>query len=223
MDFSITILIIAATSIVSFIALNNEDLLNKLIFYPPAVTERNEWYRFFSSGIIHADFPHLIFNMYALYLFGTGVENRFIAIFGDKGRMLYLGMYVLALGVSLLPTYSKNKDNYHYRSLGASGAVSAVVFAYMLFDPLMGVGLFFIPIFIAGFLFGILYLVISHFLDKRGGGRINHSAHIWGALFGLAFVIVACRLFGGYPVLANFIETIKNLDPSKLITFGRGQ
>lgn len=218
MDFSITILIIAATSIVSFIALNNENLLNKLIFYPPAVTERNEWYRFFSSGIIHADFPHLIFNMYALYLFGTGVEYRFMAVFGDKGRILYLGMYVLALGVSLLPTYSKNKDNYHYRSLGASGAVSAVVFAAVLFDPIRGMGLFFIRVYLAGFIFAILYLVISYYLDKKGGGRINHSAHIWGALFGVAFVIIACRLFGGYPVLANFIEAIRNLTPSQIFT-----
>ena len=160
--------------------------------------------------------------MYALYLFGTGVENRFIAIFTDKGRLLYLVMYIAALAVSLLPTYSKNKDNYQYRSLGASGAVSAVVFAYMLFDPLIGIGLFFIPIYIAGFLFGILYLVISHYLDKRGGGRINHSAHIWGALFGVAFVIVSCRIFVNFPVVGNFIETIKNLDLSRIITFGRG-
>ncbi len=221
MQFSITIIIIAVTAIASFIALSNQPLMDKLIFYPPAVSERNEWYRFFSSGIIHADFPHLLFNMYALYLFGTGVENRFLSIFGDQGRLIYLLMYVLALGASLLPTYSKNKDNYQYRSLGASGAVSAVIFAYMLFDPLIGIGLFFIPIYIAGFLFGILYLVISHYLDKRGGGRINHSAHIWGALFGVAFTIIACSLFGGYPVLQNFIETVKNLDPSALIHFGR--
>ena len=221
MQFTLTIIIIAVTSIVSFIALNNQELMNKLIFYPPAVTERNEWYRFFSSGIIHADIPHLIFNMYALYLFGTGVENRFMEVFGDKGKLLYLLMYLLAFGASLLPTYAKNKNNYQYRGLGASGAVSAVVFAYMLFDPLIGIGLFFIPIFISGFLFGIIYLVVSHFLDKRGAGNINHSAHIWGALFGVAFVIITCRLVGGYPVLQNFIETIKNLDPSKIITFGR--
>jgi len=218
MEFSITIVIIVITSIVSFIALNNETLLNKLIFYPPAVTERNEWYRFFSSGIIHADFPHLIFNMYALYLFGTGVENRFMEVFGDKGRMLYVVMYVLALGVSLIPTYSKNKDNYQYRSLGASGAVSAVVFAAVLFDPIRGMGLFFIRVYLAGFIFAALYLLISYYLDKKGGGRINHSAHIWGALFGVAFVIIACRLFGGYPVLANFIEAIKNLTPNQIIT-----
>jgi membrane associated rhomboid family serine protease len=196
-------------------------LMDKLIFYPPAVSERNEWYRFFSSGILHADFPHLLFNMYALYLFGTGVENRFMSIFSEQGRLIYLAMYVLALGASLLPTYAKNKDNYHYRSLGASGAVSAVVFAYMLFEPMALVGLFFIPVFIAGFLFGILYLVISFYLDKRGKGNVNHSAHIWGALFGVAFVIIACRLFGGYPVLQNFIETVKNVDPANLIHFGR--
>ncbi len=159
--------------------------------------------------------------MYALYLFGTAVENKFIEIFEEKGKLLYIAMYVLALGASLLPTYSKNKDNYQYRSLGASGAVSAVVFAFMLFDPIRGVSLMFIPIYIAGFLFGILYLVISYYLDKRGGGRINHSAHIWGALFGIAFVIVACRLFGGYPVLGNLLEALKNMRGSDIITFGR--
>jgi membrane associated rhomboid family serine protease len=160
--------------------------------------------------------------MYALYLFGTGVENRFMAIFGDKGRLLYLIMYVAALAVSSLPTYNKNKTNYSYRSLGASGAVSAVVFAYMMFEPLSGIGLIFIPIYIAGFLFGFIYLAVSQYLDKRGGGRVNHSAHIWGALFGIAFIIVASRLFSDYPVLANFIETIKNMDPSQIIRFGRG-
>src|SRR5258705_2243155 len=101
MQYSITVIIIAVTSITSFIALNNHQLMDKLIFYPPAVSERNEWYRFFSSGIIHADLPHLLFNMYALYLFGTGVENRFMTIFGDQGRLIYLAMYILALGASL--------------------------------------------------------------------------------------------------------------------------
>lgn len=222
MELSITLLIIIATSIISIAALNNENLLNKLIFYPPAVSQKNEWYRFFSSGIIHADLAHLLFNMYALYLFGTGVENRFIDLFGDKGKLLYLLMYVAALFFCLLPTYYKNKDNYHYRSLGASGAVSAVVFAYMLFEPLMGIGLIFIPVYISGFLFGILYLVISHFLDKKGGGKVNHSAHIWGALFGVAFVIITSKFLSDYPVLDQFIDTIKNLDPKQIITFGRG-
>ena len=145
MTISITLIIIVVTCIVSFTAFSNDKVFDELIFYPPAITYQKQFYRFFTCGFIHANYGHLLFNMYALYLFGTGVENRFMEIFGDKGRIIYLAMYVLALGASLLPTYSKNKANYHYRSLGASGAVSAVVFAYMLFDPLIGIGLFLYP------------------------------------------------------------------------------
>jgi len=130
-------------------------------------------------------------------------------------------MYVLALAVSVIPTYINNKDNYHYRSLGASGAVSAVIFAGILFFPLAKLGLFFIPIYVAGFLFGIIYLFVSGWLDKRGGGNINHSAHIFGALFGVGFTIIACQAFSDYPVLEIFVDAIRNMDPSQLITFGR--
>jgi len=119
-----------------------------------------------------------------------------------------------------LPTYIRNRDNYHYRSLGASGAVSAVVFAYMMFDPMRGMGLIFLPIYIPGFLFGILYLVISSWLEKRGGGNVNHSAHIWGAAFGILFVIVACQLLSDYPVIQNFIQQVKDTKLSNLIQFG---
>jgi membrane associated rhomboid family serine protease len=186
MEISITLIIIIATSIISFIAFNNHRLLDQFIFYPPAV-RRGQIYRFFSCGLIHADFGHLIFNMISLYLFGEAVESKFMEAFGPAGRLVYLGMYVLALAVSVIPTYINNKDNYHYRSLGASGAVSAVIFAGILFFPLARLGLFFIPIYVAGFLFGIIYLFVSGWLDKRGGGNINHSAHIFGALFGVGF------------------------------------
>ena len=126
-------------------------------------------------------------------------------------------MYVLALAASVIPTYINNKDNYHYRSLGASGAVSAVIFAGILFEPLVGIGLFFIPVYLAGFLFGILYLLVSGWLDKKGGGNINHSAHIFGALFGIAFTIIACRVFSDHPVLQLFIDQIKNMSPGDII------
>jgi len=220
MDISITLIIIIATSIISFIAFNNHKLLDQFIFYPPAV-RRGQIYRFFSCGLIHADFGHLIFNMISLYLFGEIVEAKFIEAFGPIGRLVYLGMYVLALAVSVIPTYINNKDNYHYRSLGASGAVSAVIFAGILFFPLAKLGLFFIPIYVAGFLFGIIYLFVSGWLDKRGGGNINHSAHIFGALFGVGFTIIACQAFSDYPVLEIFVDAIRNMDPSQLITFGR--
>lgn len=211
MEISITLIIIIATCIVSFIAFSNHNLLEQFIFYPPAV-RRGQWYRFFSCGLIHADWGHLIFNMVALYMFGEIVELKFVEVFGMSGRLIYLAMYVLALAASVIPTYINNKDNYHYRSLGASGAVSAVIFAGILFHPLIGIGLFFIPVFIAGFLFGILYLLVSGWLDKKGGGSINHSAHIFGALFGIGFTIIACQVFSDYPVLQDFIGQIKNMD-----------
>lgn len=215
MEISITVIIIAITSIVSLVAFTNHNLLDQFIFYPPAV-RRGQVYRFFSCGLIHADWGHLIFNMLALYMFGEIVEAKFVEVFDRYGKLVYLAMYVLALGASVVPTYINNKDNYHYRSLGASGAVSAVIFAGILFFPLVGVGLFFIPVYIAGFLFGILYLLISGWLDKRGGGNINHSAHIFGALFGIGFTIVACQAFSGYPLLVNFVEDIKNMSASDI-------
>jgi membrane associated rhomboid family serine protease len=205
---SITLIIVIVTCLVSFSAFNNEKLMNDLIFYPPAVAKNNQWYRFFSCGFIHADIPHLIFNMLSLYLFGRFVEDEFVAIFQEKGKMLYLLMYVTSLAVCLLPTYSKNKENYHYKSLGASGAVSAVVFAGLLVAPTIEVGFFFIPPIIPGFIFGPLYLLVTAFLDKRGGGNINHSAHLWGALFGLAFVIVVGKFVGGYNAITEFIEGV---------------
>jgi membrane associated rhomboid family serine protease len=231
MQLSVTLLIIILTVAISIPAFSNERLRGQLIFYPPYV-KRGQWYRFFSCGLIHADVGHLVFNMLALYIFGegrvettagtmyTGVEYQFVALMGAKGKLVYLLMYVLALAASLLPTYSKNKDNYHYASLGASGAVSAVVFARILFDPLAGMGLFFIPIYIAGFLFGIIYLVASSMLDRRGGDNINHSAHIFGALFGLAFAIIVCQFLVDYPLLANFVEQVKNARMKDLIQFG---
>jgi membrane associated rhomboid family serine protease len=148
--------------------------------------------------------------MYAFYLFGGSVEGWFTLIFGATGKLLYLFMYISALAVCLLPTYSKHKHDTYYRSLGASGAVSAAVFANILVEPLQGIGLIFIPgIYIPGFLFGVIYLGVSSYLDKRGGGNINHSAHIWGALYGIAFLIVAAYIFSDYPVLAEFIRKVK--------------
>ena len=207
---SITLIIIIITAIVSFAAMSNEKLKGDLIFYPPAVTYNKQWYRFFTSGLIHADFAHLIFNMWAFYSFGEACEAGFVQIFGEKGKLFYLLMYVTSLFFCLLPTYSQNKENSSYRGLGASGAVSAVIFAFIILEPQRGIGLIIIPgIHIPGFLFGFLYLVISSYLDKKGGGNINHSAHIWGALYGIAFLIIMSYVFSNYQLLPMFIEKIK--------------
>jgi len=207
MQFSFTLIIIIITALVSIGGFNNRKIIDDLIFYGPAVSRQNQWYRFFSCGLIHADWSHLIFNMLSLYFLGPYVEQGFEALFGPLGRWLFVLLYVTALAVSLLPTYNKHKDNYYYRSLGASGAVSAVIFAGLMLVPTMELYIFFIPIPIPGFVFGPLYLLISAYMDRQGGDNINHSAHIWGALYGLAFVIVGAYAVG-YPILQSAIEQI---------------
>ena len=208
MEFTITLIIVIITTLVSIGGFNNQKMIDDLIFYPPAVTRQKQWYRFFTCGLIHADFAHLAFNMLSLYLFGRFVEEKFLEIFGETGKWYYLVMYISALLVSLLPTYLKNKNNAAYRSLGASGAVSAVVFAGLMVAPGIEVGFFIIPPIIPGFIFGPLYLLISIYLDKRGGDNINHSAHIWGAVYGVLFVIVAGKLVG-YDAIREFIDGVQ--------------
>ncbi len=220
-QLTITLIIIIITAIVSISGFSSQKVIDDLIFYPPAITREKQVYRFFTCGFIHADYGHLIFNMLSLYFFGEHVENKFVEIFGTKGKLFYLLLYLAALFFCLLPTFFKHKNDYYYRSLGASGAVSAVIFAGILFYPLAGLGLLFLPIYIAGFIFGFLYLLISSWLEKRGGGNINHSAHIYGAFFGLGFTILLCQVIGQYPVLQIFIDTITNADPGQFIRFGR--
>lgn len=210
---SITLIIIILTGIISFTAFSNQKIIDDLIFYPPAITKRNQWYRFFTCGLIHADIGHLIFNMLSLYLFGEFVENSFSSpvLFGENGKWLYISMYVLALFVCLLPTFFKHRNDYYYRSLGASGAVSAVVFAGILFAPTMKVGFFFIPPVIPGYIFGPLYLILSTYLEKRAKDNVNHSAHIWGALFGIVFITAAAAILkSDYQPLEQFVLKIKH-------------
>lgn len=206
---SITVLIVIITSVISFMAFSNQNVIEKFIFYPPAISRDKQWYRFFSNGLIHADMTHLLFNMFALYSFGRLVEDAFTRIFDAKGRMLYFIMYVTALAVCLIPTYMKEKENSYYRSLGASGAVSAVVFAGIFLIPDQNIGFFFIPPVIPGFVFGPVYLLFSAYLAKKGGGNINHSAHLWGSLYGITFLIIASLLFSDFNPVIDFINAIK--------------
>ncbi|MFZ5978287.1 MULTISPECIES: rhomboid family intramembrane serine protease [Hydrotalea] len=205
---SITIIIIAVTCIVSFIAFSNDTLMDDLIFYPPAITHQHQWYRFITCGFIHADIMHLAFNMYAFYMFGEAIESFFVTIFGDRGKPLFLILYISSLVVCLLPTYFKNTDNNSYRSLGASGAVSAVVFAFVFLAPTQPLGLIFIPIEFPAFIFGVIYLGISAYLSKKGSSRINHSAHFWGAIYGIVFLIITTRFLSPFNPVNHFINEV---------------
>ena len=209
MNISITLIIIVVTCLVSFGAFSNHKLMDDLIFFPPAVKNNNQWYRFVTCGFIHADIPHLLFNMYSLYMFGDYVEKACTEIFGDPtGKVIYVSLYIFALIACLLPSYNRHKNDYGYRSLGASGAVSAIIFAGILLFPTLGIGMFFIPLRIPGFIFGPLYLGVCVYLDRRQKDHINHSAHFWGAIFGIVFLVVMAQVLSSFRPLQHFAAEV---------------
>lgn len=212
MTFSITLFITVATVIVSLLGFNNRKVIDDLIFYGPAISQRNQYYRFITHGFIHADFMHLAFNMLAFYSFGNILENHLFAddaIFGENAKFYFAVLYFGGLILASIPDYSKHKNDYHYRSLGASGAVASVIFASIVLYPNMPISLMFLPG-IPGWIFGILYIIISAYLDRQGGGNINHGAHLWGAIFGIVFVIIFAGLNGHINLWENFIHQIRN-------------
>jgi membrane associated rhomboid family serine protease len=206
---NITLIIVVITAIISISAFSNQRIIDELIFTPPAVSKRNQWYRFLTCALIHADFMHLGFNMYSFYMFGGLVEDNFRILFESYGPILYLALYVISQFLCLLPTYLKNKENYYYRSLGASGAVSAVIFAGIFLFPMQKLGIILIPIGIPGFIFGFIYLAISVYLDRKGTSNINHSAHFYGAIAGIMLLIVFGYAFSQYDLLQNFVMQMK--------------
>ncbi len=181
----ITILIIAATCVVSFLAFNNPVLINRLILWPPAVKRDREYWRLVSYGFVHADAQHLLFNMITLYFFGQFMEPIFEHDIGVAG---YVVFYIGGLAASILPSYAKNENNPNYRSLGASGAVSAVLFAFILVNPWAQIIFYFFPM--PAILYAALYIGYTVYMDHRGSGNVNHSAHLWGAAYGVAFTLV---------------------------------
>lgn len=186
---NVSYIIIAITALVSFYAFSNAEVMRRFIMNPYLVKTRGQYYRFITSGFLHKDHVHLIFNMIALYFFGPIVETIFTAVFGPLGAVYFVVLYLIALVVSDIPSYFKHAGSPGYNSLGASGAVSAVVFAFILFLPLEKICLYFV-LCINGFILGIIYLVYSYYQGKKGGDLINHDAHLYGAVFGMVFCIV---------------------------------
>lgn len=187
----ITVIIIAITCIVSILCFNGTLNGNKLIFNAYQVWHRKEWYRMLTSGIIHSGWGHLFFNMLTLFFFGRIVEQYFSAAFGGvPGAVLYVVLYVSALAISSLGDLVKYRDNWNYNALGASGAVSAVLFASILFAPKMGIYIYLIPIPVPGYIFAPLYLLYCWYMAKRNMDNIGHTAHFWGAVYGMLFPII---------------------------------
>ncbi len=205
----ITIAIIILTVIVSLAAERDSNLYNKLLFNPYLVAQKKQWYRVISHGFIHArgNLFHLIINMYVLYLFGGLTEELYLSFLGKKGYMYYLMLYIGGMSAASLPSLQKRKDDYLYNAVGASGAVSAVVFSSILFIPLQGITFIFFPFFsIPAFIFGGLYLAYEYYMSKRNiSDGIGHDAHYYGALFGIAFTLIVIP-----ESFSIFVEQIQN-------------
>lgn len=180
-----TLILIATTCIVSFIAFRNPKVGHDLVMWPPAVTKQNQYWRLLTYGFVHADMQHLLFNMITLFFFGRFMEQIFSAYIGEGGFVLF---YLGGLLVSILPSYLRNRENADYMSLGASGAVSAVLFAYVLIQPWSLIFVFFFPL--PAILYAVGYVGFSIYMERRGKDNVNHSAHLWGAAYGILFLLV---------------------------------
>lgn len=189
MELTITIVIIIITTGISLYTMQKPGLLNGLMMNPYAITSRGQYYRLITSGFVHRDHMHLILNMFSFYFFGRQLEYIFKEIFGSLGSVHFLAIYLLGIVVSDIPTVLKHRRNEHYNSLGASGAVSAVVFACILFLPLQKICLYGVLCF-PGVVLGLAYLAYSFYSSKKSRDGINHDAHLYGALFGMIYCLV---------------------------------
>ena len=211
--FTITLSIIIITVLVSFAGFNTPKVVHDLAFWPYMMNNTsNQWYRYITHGFIHGGWLHLLFNMWALYSFGESLEKYYFTqpeLFGSKAKLFYILLYVGGLIVSSIPDYFRYKEIPDYTAAGASGAISAIVFACIILSPGIGIGLFFIPIPIPGYIFGLAFILVSAYLERRGNSGIAHGAHIYGGLFGILFIIIATKLFSDYNAVESFIEQIK--------------
>jgi membrane associated rhomboid family serine protease len=186
---NITNIIILITAVISILAMNNEDLFSKFRFNAYDVKHSNQWYRFFTYGFLHAGYVHLFINMLVLFSFGVIVESYFKIYFPGKSGFYYILLYIGGLILSIIPSFGKHKNDVFYNAVGASGAVSAVVFSSIILYPAGKIFLFLIPVPIPAPVFGVLYVGYEYYMAKNSRDNIGHDAHLWGALFGLIFTI----------------------------------
>ncbi len=198
---TITNIIIAITCLISMGLMQNREGKYKLIFHPVTIKEHKQWYRFITSGFIHADGMHLAINMFVLWSFGNAIESYYYpAALGGNTAIKFLALYFGGIIVSSIPSYIRNKNNPQYAALGASGGVAAIVFACILFGPWQNLYLY-AAIPIPQILAGVGYIYYSWYKDKKSNDNIGHMAHLTGAIWGFVFTIAM-----NPSLLTRFIE-----------------
>jgi membrane associated rhomboid family serine protease len=203
---NVTIILIVITVIASMYGWKNEGIQQKWMFNPFIVHNAKQYYRFLSSGFIHSNSVHLLFNMIALFFFGSVIERIYLNTFGTMGIVFYLVTYLAGIAVSNIKTYMKYKNSSYYNSSGASGGVASILFASILYRPTSSICLYF-AICIPAFIMGGLYLIYTYYSGKKSSDNINHDAHLFGSLFGIAFTILLRP-----SVFLEFIERVKNFN-----------
>lgn len=181
-----TYILLALIAGISIWSWQNYARQERLLFNPHAIEAGRQYERFLTSGFIHADQIHLFFNLFTLYFFGLNMEHFWAYQYGSAGYAYFLGLFLGGVIVANLPTFFKYRHSLTYKAVGASGGVSAVVFASILFFPTDNIciyGIFCLP----GFILGLLYLLYSYYASQKNNDNIGHEAHFYGALFGVGF------------------------------------
>jgi membrane associated rhomboid family serine protease len=175
---------------ISLIAFNNRDFFNKYLYSPYVVWRQKEWYRILTSGFLHANWIHLLINLFVFWEFGSFLESAYIDVFGKAGSMVFVGsLFIGGVVIANVPALFKHRRNMYFRSIGASGGVSAVLFSYILINPWSMLYLYFvIPLY--SIVVGVLFLIYSFWASKNSRDNIDHLAHFWGSIFGIVFTAV---------------------------------
>jgi len=196
------LIIVIITSVVSVYAFYNRNLIDQLSLKPNLVYHRFQVHRILTHSLIHADWVHLIVNMYVLYVFGEVCLNYFALYFGGKANLYFLQLYLFSLIASSLFSIFKHKNDPYYSAIGASGAVMAVVFTSIFFDPWNKLW-FFGVVPVPGIVFGILYLIYSVYMGKKNSDNIGHDAHFTGAIFGFIYPLLI-----DFHLLSQFLDKL---------------
>ncbi|MGW8121473.1 rhomboid family intramembrane serine protease [Roseivirga echinicomitans] len=198
----VTYILMAVIGLITYFAWERPQWHRKLMLNPYTVVHEKKYYQLITSGFVHNNGIHLLLNLFTLYFFGLAIEQIFYSYFGEMGLVLYILLFITAVIVANIPTTLKHRHNINYNSLGASGGVSALVMAFILFDPVRDLCLYAI-ICLPGYILGGLFIVYSIIMSKRNTDNINHDAHLFGAVYGVIFTLILRP-----STFAYFIEAI---------------